>query len=264
MAARRLDAELAERGLSPSLEHARGLILAGDVTVDGVVVSKAGTAVSADAAIVVAEQRRYVSRGGHKLEGALEAFGVDPTGVSAVDVGASTGGFTDCLLQRGAAFVTAIDVGYGQLAWALRSDPRVRVLERTNIRTADPAILGAGYDLAVIDVSFIGLAKILPVVRTLLASGGDCLALVKPQFEAGKADIGKKGVVRDPAVHSAVLHVVLDDAVSGGWSVKGLTWSPIAGPEGNIEFWVWLETEGETHSIDIPGVVEAAHAALGG
>lgn len=264
MPARRLDVELVDRGLSSSQEQARGLILAGDVTVDGVVVSKAGAPVSADAEIRVAEQQRYVSRGGHKLAGALDAFGIDPAGMSAIDIGASTGGFTDCLLQRGAISVTAVDVGYGQLAWRLRSDPRVQVLERTNIRSADPAILGEGYELAVIDVSFIGLAKVLPAVRALLAPGASCLALVKPQFEAGKARIGKKGVVREAAVHEAILSEVLAAAENEGWLMRGLSWSPITGPEGNIEFWAWLGVDGETQAIDVHSVVEAAHAALGG
>ncbi|MBN2248371.1 MAG: TlyA family RNA methyltransferase [Coriobacteriia bacterium] len=264
MAARRLDVELVERGLAPSREQARGLILAGDVRVGDVVVTKAGAPVADDAAIAVAERQRYVSRGGHKLAGALDTFGVNPVGVAAIDIGASTGGFTDCLLQHGATAVTAVDVGYGQLAWQLRSDDRVRVLERTNIRSADPVLLGDGYALAVIDVSFIGLAKVLPAVRPLLAPGGGCLALVKPQFEAGKGRIGKKGVVRDPAVHCDVLATVLDAATREGWAVRGLTWSPITGPEGNIEFWAWLGVDGESVAVDVPGIVEAAHAALGG
>ncbi|MHB1136477.1 MAG: TlyA family RNA methyltransferase [Coriobacteriia bacterium] len=264
MAARRLDLELVERGLAPSREQARGLILAGDVRVDGTVVTKAGSSVAGDAVIEVAERQRYVSRGGRKLAGALDAFGIDAAGVAAIDIGASTGGFTDCLLQRGATGVTAVDVGYGQLAWQLRNDPRVRVLERTNIRSADPALLGDGYSLAVIDVSFIGLDKVLPAVRALLAPGAGCLALVKPQFEAGKARIGKKGVVRDPEVHRDVLETVLRVAVGEGWAVRGLTWSPITGPEGNIEFWAWLGVDGDSIAVDVTEVVEAAHAALGG
>ncbi|MDY0340620.1 MAG: TlyA family RNA methyltransferase [Coriobacteriia bacterium] len=264
MSARRLDAELVERGLASSQEQACGLILAGDVTVDGTVVSKAGTPVSAGARVRVAEQRRYVSRGGYKLAGALDTFGIDPAGVAAIDVGSSTGGFTDCLLQRGAVSVTAVDVGYGQLAWQLRNDPRVQVLERTNIRTADREVLGDGYGLAVIDVSFIGLAKVLPTVGSLLTSDAGCLALVKPQFEAGKARIGKKGVVRDAVVHRDILLEVLTGAEGEGWSVRGLTWSPITGPEGNIEFWAWLGVGGESKAVDVPGIVEAAHAALGG
>lgn len=264
MTARRLDVELVSRGLARSREQARGVILAGDVSVDGVTVSKAGAPVESDAEILVVERPQYVSRGGHKLAGALDAFGVDPSGVCAVDVGASTGGFTDCLLQRGARSVTAVDVGYGQLAWSLRNDPRVHVLERTNIRTADPERLGGPYDMAVIDVSFIGLCKVLPAVRTILVDDAVCLALVKPQFEAGKGRIGKKGVVRDPAVHRDVLGSVLATAEQDGWAVCGLGWSPITGPEGNIEFWVCLRPEGEPVKVDVDAIVEAAHAALGG
>ncbi len=264
MTACRLDVTLVDRGLAPSRERARGLILAGDVTVDGVVVTKAGAPVAHDAEIVLADRQSFVSRGGHKLDGALSVFGVDPIGVRAIDIGASTGGFTDCLLQHGASSVTAVDVGYGQLAWELRNDARVRVLERTNIRTADPVLLGDGYALAVIDVSFIGLLKVLPAVRPLLSPGAGCLALVKPQFEAGKGRIGKKGVVRDPAVHRDVLAKVLDGATREGWTVKGLTWSPITGPEGNIEFWAWLGVDGESVAVDVSDVVEAAHAELGG
>ena len=264
MTARRLDVELVSRGLARSREQARGAILAGDVSVDGVTVSKAGAPVESHAEILVAERPQYVSRGGHKLAGALDAFGIDPSGVRAVDVGASTGGFTDCLLQRGAHSVTAVDVGYGQLAWSLRNDPRVHVVERTNIRTADREELGGPYGMAVIDVSFIGLAKVLPAVRTILADDAVCLALVKPQFEAGKGRIGKKGVVRDPAVHRDVLGSVLASAEQDGWAVCGLGWSPITGPEGNIEFWVCLRPGDEPVTVDIAAVVEAAHAALGG
>lgn len=260
----RLDVEIARRGLAESREKARAAILAGLVTVDGVQVTKAGTNVSAEAGIVVAESARFVSRGGHKLEGALDAFGIDVRGVCALDVGASTGGFTDCLLQRGAESVTAVDVGYGQLAWALRSDGRVRVLERTNIRTADPEEIGSGYDLAVIDVSFVGLEKVLPCVVPLVQERGSVLALVKPQFEAGKGRVGKKGVVRDPAVHHEVLMKLVDAVRSVGWVVRKLGWSPITGPEGNIEFWVWISRTGEDGADDPVDIVSAAHAALGG
>jgi 23S rRNA (cytidine1920-2'-O)/16S rRNA (cytidine1409-2'-O)-methyltransferase len=179
-------------------------------------------------------------------------------------VGASTGGFTDCLLQRGAESVTAVDVGYGQLAWSLRNDERVRVLERTNIRTADPALIGGPFDLVVIDVSFVGLVKVLPAVDALVSGDGSIVALVKPQFEAGKGRVGKKGVVRDPAVHRDVLQSVVDAATGDGWVVRRLGWSPITGPEGNIEFWVWLSREGERGADDPATIVAAAHAALGG
>lgn len=264
MAGRRLDIELASRGLVPSREQARAAILAGRVSVNGCVVTKAGASVAESASIEVVAGPQYVSRGGLKLAGALDAFGIDPAGVRALDVGASTGGFTDCLLQRGATSVTAVDVGYGQLAWQLRNDERVRVLERTNIRTADPALIGGPFDLAVIDVSFVGLVKVLPAVQPLVSGGGSIVALVKPQFEAGKGRVGKKGVVRDSAVHVDVLESVVDAATRDGWVVRRLGWSPITGPEGNIEFWVWLARSGERGADDPASIVAAAHAALGG
>jgi 23S rRNA (cytidine1920-2'-O)/16S rRNA (cytidine1409-2'-O)-methyltransferase len=264
MAGRRLDVELASRGLTASREQARAAILAGRVTVNGQVATKAGASVTPEASIEVAEGARFVSRGGVKLSGALDRFGIDPAGARALDVGASTGGFTDCLLQRGAVSVTAVDVGYGQLAWELRNDPRVRVLERTNIRTAEPAVLGGPYDLAVIDVSFVGLAKVLPSVLPLVSGEGSVVALVKPQFEAGKGRVGKKGVVRDPQVHADVLSGVVGAVEAQGWVVRGLGWSPIAGPEGNIEFWAWLSRTGEPTSDEPGAVVAAAHEVLGG
>lgn len=264
MAGRRLDVELASRGLVPSREQARAAILAGRVRVGGVTVTKAGTAVDAAAAIEVAGGAEFVSRGGVKLAGALDAFGIDPAGARAMDVGASTGGFTDCLLKRGAESVTAVDVGYGQLAWQLRNDARVTVLERTNVRTAGPEVLGGPYDLVVIDVSFVGLLKVLPSVLPLVTPEGSVVALVKPQFEAGKGRVGKKGVVRDPDTHTDVLESVVKGIATLGWVPRGLGWSPITGPEGNIEFWVWLSRTGEpTH--EVPGaVVCAAHQVLGG
>lgn len=264
MSRSRLDVELVKRGLAPSREQARAAILAGRVTVGGAVVTKAGTAVPVEAEIALAEGQQYVSRGGVKLAGALDAFGIDPSGMEALDVGASTGGFTDCLLQRHAARVTAVDVGYGQLAWRLRNDPRVRVLERTNIRAADPETLGGPFDLVVIDVSFVGLEKVLPAVFRAAGADTQVLALVKPQFEAGKARVGKKGVVRDPQVHREVLDNVKRFAEGQGWVARGLTWSPIRGPEGNIEFWLWLARSGEPFSGPIEAVVAAAHEALKG
>lgn len=239
-------------------------MLAGRVSVDGAVVSKAGTPVAEDAVIMVASAPRFVSRGGVKLAGALDRFEIDVSAVRALDVGASTGGFTDCLLQRGAASVTAVDVGYGQLAWSLRTDPRVRVLERTNVRTATPEVLEGPYDLVVIDVSFISLTKVLPAVLPCLAPAGQVLALVKPQFEAGKGRVGKKGVVRDPEVHREVLESVVAAATAAGWVVRGLSWSPVKGPEGNIEFWIWLSRDGEPITDEPGAVVRAAHEALGG
>ncbi len=264
MAGRRLDVELASRGLVPSREQARAAILAGRVSVDGTVVTKAGASVSPEAAIEVVGGPQYVSRGGLKLAGALDTFGIDPAGARALDVGASTGGFTDCLLQRGVESVTAVDVGYGQLAWSLRNDERVRVLERTNIRTADPELIGGPFDLAVIDVSFVGLVKVLPAVDPFVDVDGSVVALVKPQFEAGKGRVGKKGVVRDPAVHVDVLEAVVRAAEGEGWVIRRLGWSPITGPEGNIEFWVWMSRAGEAGLDDPVSIVAAAHAALGG
>jgi 23S rRNA (cytidine1920-2'-O)/16S rRNA (cytidine1409-2'-O)-methyltransferase len=264
MAGRRLDVEIASRGLVPSREQARAAILAGRVSVDGAVITKAGASVTAGSVIEVTGGSQYVSRGGLKLAGALDAFGIDPRGLRALDVGASTGGFTDCLLQRGVDSVTAVDQGYVQLAWQLRNDERVRVLERTNIRTADPGVIGGPFDLVVIDVSFVGLVKVLPAVRPLVADEGSIVALVKPQFEAGKGRVGKKGVVRDAVVHRDVLESVVDAATRDGWIVRRLGWSPITGPEGNIEFWVWLSRVGEPGADDPGAVVTAAHAALGG
>jgi 23S rRNA (cytidine1920-2'-O)/16S rRNA (cytidine1409-2'-O)-methyltransferase len=263
MARPRADIALAEAGYFSSREKAKAAIIAGDVRVGGTVLTKPGVPMP-EGAVEVAEAPRYVSRGGVKLAGALDEFGVDVGGLHCVDVGASTGGFTDVLLQRGAAEVTAIDVGYGQLAWSLRNDPRVHVFERTNIREADAAVVGSGFDLAVIDVSFIGLVKVLPHVARLLSPAGSVVALVKPQFEAGKGRVGKKGVVRDAAVHVDVLRSVIDAAHEQGWLALGLAFSPITGPEGNIEFWIRLAREGEETPVLPEDVVRAAHETLEG
>jgi 23S rRNA (cytidine1920-2'-O)/16S rRNA (cytidine1409-2'-O)-methyltransferase len=266
VARRRADAALVEAGLFASREQAKAAILAGRVTLVGSSrVLKAGADVPDDAVFEVEAGPEFVSRGGVKLSGALEKFGMDVTGVRAIDVGASTGGFTDCLLQRGAASVTALDVGYGQLAWKLRCDDRVTVLERTNIRNVDPsALAGVPFDLAVIDVSFIGLAKVLPHVRPLLREGGEVVALVKPQFEAGKGRVGKRGVVRDAAVHTDVMETVAREAGESGFVLADATWSPITGPEGNIEFWVRLVMSGDPVQVDFAALVGAAHASVGG
>ncbi|PKQ10370.1 MAG: TlyA family rRNA (cytidine-2'-O)-methyltransferase [Actinobacteria bacterium HGW-Actinobacteria-9] len=263
MSRRRIDVILAERGLFESRERARAAILAGEVRVGGQVITKAGEQVAEDVEVQVAEMQRYVSRGGTKLAGALDALSLDVTGARAVDVGASTGGFTDCLLQRGAESVSAVDVGYGQLAWQLRQDPRVRVFERTNIRSVDPVAIGAPFDLAVVDVSFIGVLKVLPNVLELLGPEGEMMVLVKPQFEIGKGRVGKKGVVRDPAAHVEVLESVMSGMRTSGLSVKGATWSPITGPEGNIEFWIRADRSGEDEVVDVAGLVAAAHESLG-
>lgn len=264
MARRRADAALVDVGLFASREQAKAAILAGRVKLDGRPLIKAGTDVGDDPQFEVEPAQEYVSRGGHKLAGALDEFGFEVAGLRAVDVGASTGGFTDCLLQRGAVSVTAIDVGYGQLAWKLRSDERVTVLERTNIRSVDGSLPGAPFDLAVIDVSFIGLAKVLPYVAPLLTEDGEVVALVKPQFEAGKGRVGKRGVVRDASVHTDVLRAIEREARDAGFVVRGMTRSPITGPEGNIEFWIRLARHGEAATIDHEDLVRAAHEALGG
>jgi len=209
----------------------------------------------------------FVSRGGQKLEKALNCFGVSPEGKICIDCGASTGGFTDCLLQKGAKLVYAVDVGYGQLAWTLRNDKRVITMERTNIRYVTPDMLGEKPELAVIDVSFISLALVLPVVRELMTKKSEAICLIKPQFEAGKGKVGKKGVVRDPNVHKEVLDSFLDNSEKAGFIVKGLTYSPVKGPKGNIEYLGWLETIDDNNAdaigqIDTSIIVSQSHKEL--
>ena len=261
----RIDTLLHNRGLAPSREKARRLILAGQVFVDGQRVDKAGTRVDESAKVEVRQGPPYVSRGGLKLEHALSVFGISPDGRVAADVGASTGGFTDCLLQRGAAKVYAIDVGYGQLDWGLRQDPRVVVMERTNARHLEA--LPEPVSLVTIDVSFISLELILPQVRRWLAPGGEVVALIKPQFEAGPERVGKGGVVRDPDVHRDVLHTTLAWARENGWRVLGLTRSPITGPKGNVEFLAWLGVDGTMAGSERPaadlGAADLGAADLG-
>ncbi len=252
----RLDTLMHQRGLAASREKAQRLIAAGQVLVDGQPATKVATPVAEDAAIEIRQQLPYVSRGGSKLEAALQAFGIDPQGSVAADVGASTGGFTDCLLQHGAARVYAIDVGYGQLAWPLRQDSRVVVMERTNARYVDR--LSETVDLVTIDVSFISLRLILPQVKQWLAPAGQVVALVKPQFEAGAEQVGKGGVVRDAQVHRAVLREVLQDAQADAWAVWGLICSPLRGPKGNREFLVWLKLAPKVQVASIGEMIEAA------
>ncbi len=230
----RLDQLLVQRGLADTRARAQALIMAGEVRVDGQVVDKPGTQVWADAEIEVAARLPYVSRGGLKLAAALDAFGVDPQGRVVADVGASTGGFTDCLLQRGAAKVYAIDVGYGQLAWSLRQDPRVVVLERTNVRYLQA--LPEPVDLVTIDVSFISLKLVLPAVVRWLRDGAEIVALVKPQFEVGRGEVGRGGVVRRPEQHEAVLIKVAGVGRTLGLRLQGVEPSPVLGPAGNREF----------------------------
>jgi 23S rRNA (cytidine1920-2'-O)/16S rRNA (cytidine1409-2'-O)-methyltransferase len=241
----RLDLLLVERGLAESREQARRLIMAGEVLVDEQISDKPGRTVSLDATLRVREPLPYVSRGGQKLAAALQAFSVPVENITAVDVGASTGGFTDCLLQHGASRVFAIDVGYGQLAWKLRSDPRVIPLERTNIRHLTHLPGGVLADLAVIDASFISLTLVLPPTLNLLTAEGEVVALIKPQFEARQEDVGKGGVVRDAKVHQRVLQESFGLAARLGLTVAGLIASPLLGPAGNAEFLIWLRRTNE-------------------
>lgn len=255
---------MTERGLCDSRSRAQALIMSGAVFVDGQKCDKAGTPVADDAAVEVrGETCPFVSRGGLKLEKALREFGVDPTGYVCSDSGASTGGFTDCLLQKGAKKVFAIDVGYGQLAWALRTDPRVVCMERTNIRYVTPEDLGEPLDLSVVDVSFISLRLVLPAVQKLLKPTGQVLCLIKPQFEAGKDKVGKKGVVREKSTHVEVLEQFLGLADELGFTVRNLTFSPVKGPEGNIEFLGHLSMQpADVERPDVAALVDAAHETL--
>ncbi len=235
----RLDELVLARGLAESRTQAQRLILAGQVRQGDRVLDKAGQLVAEDVELRVEAGLPYVSRGGLKLAAALDAFSVDPAGWVCADIGASTGGFTDCLLQHGAARVYAVDVGYGQLAWSLRQDPRVISIERTNIRHL--SVLPEPVALATVDVSFIGLSLVLPNIVKLLAPGGQIIALIKPQFEVGKGLVGKGGVVRDPKLHAAVVEKVLAEATMIGLTPAGVIPSPITGPAGNVEFLAWLK-----------------------
>lgn len=241
--AERLDEVVAARtGITRS--QARSLIMEGRVRVNGSPATKAGQSVRTGATIDIDQPRRFVSRGGEKLEHALEAFAYDVQALEALDVGASTGGFTDCLLQRGAKHVTAVDVGYGQLDWKLRTDPRVTVIERTNFRTMSDAAFPGGFDTVVIDTSFISLRTILARAKAYLRPGGRIIALIKPQFEAGRERLGSGGVVRDPQLHRTILREVRDAARELGLAIVALTASPLLGPAGNREFLADLRTEG--------------------
>ena len=247
----RLDKLMVERGLTPSREKAQALIMAGQVVVGDHAVDKSGQQVAVDADIrIKGEVLPYVSRGGLKLRKALDEFRVDVTGLVAVDVGASTGGFTDCLLQAGAARVFAVDVGYGQLAWKLQQDPRVVSMEKTNIRHLLPDKLDETPELAVIDASFISLAKVLPATVGLLKPGGRIIALIKPQFEVGRGEVGKGGIVRDPAAHDRAVDGVRQAALELGLTVSGVCESPITGADGNREFLILLELPEITREED--------------
>lgn len=259
----RLDQRVFDLGLTESREKARALIMAGSVYVDGQKQTKPGFSVAQTALVEVkGDKLPFVSRGGLKLQKALDTFSIDPAGCVCIDCGASTGGFTDCLLQRGAAHVYAVDVGYGQLAWPLRQDARVTVMERTNARNLTPDMFPGKMELAVMDMSFISLRLVLPAVRALLTDEGQAVCLVKPQFEAGRGKVGKKGVVRDPAVHLEVLEGFTQALPALGFSLAGLTFSPVRGPEGNIEYLAWLRAGGESISADLAAVVSQSHAAL--
>lgn len=263
---KRLDVLLTEQGYAESRAKAQAIIMAGQVYVAGQKADKPGISYEESVEIEVrGETCPYVSRGGWKLEKALRHFGVKPTGYVCSDSGASTGGFTDCLLQQGASKVFAIDVGYGQLDWKIRSDPRVVVMERTNIRYVTPEDLGEPLDLSVIDVSFISLKIVLPAIKELLKEDGQVLCLIKPQFEAGREKVGKKGVVRDAETHKEVLDDFLKLADSLGFTVLGLTFSPVKGPEGNIEFLGHLTKENKTGiQPDTAELVRQAHETLKG
>ncbi len=238
----RLDSLLVERKLAGSRERAKALIMAGSVLVDGVPVDKAGARVADDARIELkGSDIPYVSRGGLKLEGALEDFGLDVEGLVCLDAGASTGGFTDCLLAKGASKVFAVDVGYGQLAWKLRQDPRVVAIERTNVRHMKPGALPCPVDLATIDVSFISLKIVAPVVAAFLEEDGRILAMIKPQFEVGRGKVGKGGVVRDPELHREVIEELEEFFETAGFRSLGVHPSRVPGPKGNLEFFILLE-----------------------
>ncbi len=261
---KRLDVLLTEQGYAENRTKAQAIIMSGIVYVDGQKADKPGTSYEETVAIEVRGAAcPYVSRGGLKLEKALRDFGVKPEGFVCSDSGASTGGFTDCLLQQGARKVFAIDVGYGQLDWKIRSDPRVVVMEKTNIRYVTPEQLGEPLDLSVVDVSFISLKIVLPAIQKLLKPTGQVLCLIKPQFEAGRDKVGKKGVVREKSTHKEVLDDFVALADSLGFKILGLTFSPVKGPEGNIEFLGHLSLDDVTGiRPDIALVVEQAHAAL--
>lgn len=264
MAKRRLDVAITELGLAESRQKAQALIMAGEVYVNGQKQLKAGASVGADDVIEVREKKplRYVSRGGLKLEKAMALWPIDLKDRVCADIGASTGGFTDCMLQNGARLVYAVDVGYNQLDWRLRTHPQVVCMERTNARYLTKEHIPEPLDFFSVDVSFISLSLILPALRPLMREGGQAVCLVKPQFEAGKDKVGKKGVVRDPAIHLEVLEHFLGHAAQADFSVKDITFSPIKGPEGNIEYLGYLQVgECPPYSGDLKALVEQSHSA---
>lgn len=276
MAKQRLDTLLVERNLCTSRALAQRLIQAGEVTVDGNIIDKAGTEIDTGASITVKQKSRFVSRGGEKLAKALLTFNIDVQERVCLDAGISTGGFTDCLLQAGASLVYGVDVGYGQVDWKLRNDPRVILLERTNIRHLTPEQLyqnsppyqggvGGGSEQAnfiVVDVSFISVIKILPALWRLSQPPREMVLLVKPQFEVGKNRVGKKGVVRDPLLQADAIYQVLQTAQELGWKYKGLTWSPITGPAGNVEYLLWLSMESITAPLELEAIKQLTVTAI--
>lgn len=264
---KRIDQLLVEKGFFQSRERARRALMAGVVFYEGKRIEKPGTFVDPEGEIRVKDDPcPYVSRGGLKLEGALKEFKIPVQGRLALDAGASTGGFTQCLLRLGAKRVYAVDVGYGQLAWELRQDPRVTVMERVNLRYLTPEQLGEKVDLVTLDLSFISLGKVLSPVRELLQSKGEVVALVKPQFEAGPEQVGKGGIIKDPEVHRQVLLDVIQKALECGYSYKGLTYSPVTGADGNLEFFLWLAVDQDgverDFKKDVEAVVDLAHSVL--
>ncbi len=263
----RLDILLVEKGICESREKAKTNIMAGLIFVDGQRVDKAGEKVKVDADIVFkGEKLKYVSRGGLKLEKAMNTFGIDLTDKVCMDIGASTGGFTDCMLQNNASKVFAVDVGYGQFAWKLRTDERVVCMEKTNIRYVTPEDIGIALDFASIDVSFISLRTIMPAVKALLGDKCEVVALIKPQFEAGRDKVGKKGVVRDKEVHLEVINTIVNFLMENELNILGLSYSPIKGPEGNREYLVYFtkdkEKEGNFELSQIEDVVNESHSQL--
>lgn len=260
----RLDQLVFDLGLTESRERAKTTIMSGLVFVDGQRADKPGMSVSPEANIEVrGKALPFVSRGGYKLDKALKVFPVDPADKLCIDCGASTGGFTDVLLQHGAKKVYSVDVGYGQLAWKLRNDERVVNLEKTNLRYVSSEQIPEILDLAVMDVSFISIKLVLPAVKQLLKDNADLICLIKPQFEAGREEVGKKGVVRDTKVHESVINSILDFAPTIGLSVQGLDFSPIKGPEGNIEYIChMINSDAPSASFDVPAIVEASHRNL--
>ncbi len=261
----RLDIVLVDRGFAPSREKAKTMIMEGNVFVKGNREDKAGTKIDVDADIEIhGQQLKYVSRGGLKLEKAMTHFDITLDGKVCMDIGASTGGFTDCMLQNGASKVFSVDVGYGQFAWKLRQDPRVVCMEKTNIRYVTLEDIGEKLDFASVDVSFISLTKVLGPAKALLNDDAEMVCLIKPQFEAGREKVGKKGVVRDPKVHEEVIEKIVLFASANGFEVLGLDYSPVKGPEGNIEYLVHIKKVDEPAEpdVDIAGIVAAAHGAL--